>query len=514
MAAKTRTDDIVNYADYIRHIREVEFEYCRNDVVYFANNYCVIEDKDSPDIVVPFKGWPAQNATLRDFAENRLNLILKARQMGITWIALYYCTHDLIYNLGHTVVALSKTEEDAKELVRRVSVILSNMPSLLKGGGITWSMTATSIRITEKDGRLVSTFKAFPASPSAGRSFTGNILLIDEWAFQEFAEEIWTSAYPTINRPTGGQVIGLSTIKKGTLFERLWLEENAFHKIFLSVFSDPRRTREWYDRTAKDLGVKVKQEYPRTAEEALSNLGGSFFSEFDYSKHTCEPFQIPKDWTIYNTMDYGLDMFAHYKVAISNENIAYVFHEIYESGLIISDASAKIKAAELVERGDGNIEKWYPPRVRLAPPDMWNRMQDSGKSRALVFGENGIDLVKSNNDRATGWIQIKELLKEQTAPNGETYARLKIFRTCVNLIRTLPQLLIDEKNPDDCAKEPHELTHAPDALRYFAIYWTHPPEPPPVKKVKYRPDQLEDYFNAESEEERQMIIRRYGVPDL
>ena len=51
------------------------------------------------------------------------------------------------------------------------------------------------------------------------------------------------------------------------------------------------------------------------------------------------------------------------------------------------------------------------------------------------------------------------------------YSKIKIFRTCTNLIRTLPQLLIDEKNPNDCAKEPHELTHAPDALRYFAIYW-------------------------------------------
>ena len=155
------------------------------------------------------------------------------------------------------------------------------------------------VLITDMSGKLVSTFKAFPSSPSAGRSFTGNILLLDEWAFQEYAEEIWTSAYPTINRPTGGKVIGLSTIKKGTLFESLWIENNAFHKIFLSVFSDPRRTQEWYERTAKDLGVMVKQEYPRTAEEALSNLGGSYFPEFDYSKHTCEPFRIPEDWTIY-----------------------------------------------------------------------------------------------------------------------------------------------------------------------------------------------------------------------
>lgn len=512
MATKT-PDTAANIAAYIQRIREAEFEYCRNDVVYWANNYCVIEDKDSPEIIVPFKGWDAQNQTLRDFAEYRLNLILKARQMGITWIALYFCLHDLIFNLGHTVVALSKTEDDAKELVRRMSVVLDNMTELLRGGDIRWEATSTAIYITDGKGRLTSTFKAFPASPSAGRSFTGNILLLDEWAFQQYAEEIWTSAYPTINRPTGGKVIGLSTIMKGTLFERLWIEENAFHKIFLSVFCDPRRTKEWYDRTAKDLGVKVKQEYPRTAEEALSNLGGSYFSEFDFNDHTCDPFPIPSDWTIYNTMDYGLDMFAHYKVAIDNENIAYVFHEIYESGLIISDAAARIKTAELVERDDGEVESWYPPRLRLAPPDMWNSSQESGKSKALLFDESGIELVKSNNDRAAGWLALKELMKVRTAPDGSTYTRLKIFRTCKHLIRTLPQLLIDEKKPDDCAKEPHELTHAPDALRYFAIYWTKPPQAQPVKKVKYRPDLLEDYLNA-SPEERQAIIKRYGEPLL
>ncbi len=512
MPKTTATKNNIDYAASIERILKAEFEYCRENVVYWANNYCVIEDKDSPEIIVPFKGWDAQNKALQEFHENRLNLILKARQMGITWIALYYCTHDLIFNVGHTVVALSKTEDDAKELVRRMSVVLENMPEILKGGGLTWRVTATAIYIT--DGKLTSTFKAFPASPSAGRSFTGNILLLDEWAFQEAAEEIWTSAYPTINRPTGGKVIGLSTIKKGTLFENLWTEDNAFHKIFLSVFSDPRRTQEWYESTAKDLGVKIKQEYPRTAEEALSNLGGSFFSEFDYSKHTCDPFTIPKDWTIYNTLDYGLDMFAHYKVAIDNDNCAYVFHEIYQSGLIISEAADKVKLAEIVEKEDGTVEEWYKPRLRLAPPDLWNRSQESGKSRALLFGENGLSLTQSNNDRQAGWLALKELLKERIAPNGERYVRLKIFRTCTNLIRTLPQILIDEKNPDDCAKEPHELTHAPDSLRYFAIYWTSPPKQQEERRVKYRPDELQDYRRARTQEERDLIIKRKGGKPL
>ncbi len=503
---------MTSYEDKINAIIQDEITKCREDVVYFINNYCVIEDKDSPEVVVPFHTWAEQDRAIREIANERLNLILKARQLGFTWIAICYCVHDLIFNVGHTAVALSKTEVDAKELVRRFTVELSSsrIQGLLKWMNIFWTSTAAEVKVSSI-GKPNSVFKAFPASPSAGRSFTGNILLLDEWAFQEWAEEIWTSAYPTINRPTGGKVIGLSTIKKGTLFEKLWIEDNLFNKIFLSVFADPRRTQEWYEQTCKDLGARVKEEYPRTAEEALSNIGGSFFPEFDYNLHTCEPFTIPKDWTIYNTMDYGLDMFAHYKIAIDNERNIYVFHEIYESNVIISDAATKVKLVETDSQG--KPKAWYPPRVRLAPPDLWNRSQESGKSRALLFEENGLSLTKANNDREAGWMSIKELLKPIVGAEGQITSKLKIFRTCKNLIRVFPQILIDEKNLSDCAKEPHELTHALDSFRYFAISWASPPKLAETTKVKYSKSLLQDYRRANAEE-RALMIKRYGVPEL
>ena len=69
--------------------------------------------------------------------------------------------------------------------------------------------------------------------------------------------------------------------------------------------------------------------------------------------------------------------------------------------------------------------------------------------------------------------------------NGE--ARLKIFRTCARLINDLPQLQHDEKHPTDCAIEPHEITHVPDALRYFAIAWTYPAEQMAAAKKRKLP---------------------------
>ena len=84
---------------------------------------------------------------------------------------------------------------------------------------------------------------------------------------------------------------------------------------------------------------------------------------------------------------------------------------------------------------------------------------------------------------------IHELLKITTGVDGKPTARLKIFRNCINLIRTLPLMQYDDKRPNDCANEPHEITHAPDALRYFAISWINKaatPKTPETQKEIYK----------------------------
>ena len=191
---------------------------------------------------------------------------------------------------------------------------------------------------------------------------------------------------------------------------------------------------------------------------------GQFFPEFKRDIHVIEPFPIPKDWNIYFTMDYGLDMLAGYWIAVDYNNNAYVFREVYESNLLVSQARDKIKSM--------TNEEIY---AYLAPPDMWNRHKETGKSTADIFEEGDIFLYKTNNDRIQGWLQVKEWLKVFKDEQGQDTARLKIFSTCKNLIRCLPQVQHDEKKIGDIANEPHEITHAPDAIRGFCVYWTQEP---------------------------------------
>ena len=87
---------------------------------------------------------------------------------------------------------------------------------------------------------------------------------------------------------------------------------------------------------------------------------------------------------------------------------------------------------------------------------------------------------------------MKEWLKVYEDEQGIRTSRLKIFRNCVNLIRCIPRLAMDEKKPNDVAKEPHEITHAPDAIRYFIASQPAPYQLPGEKPV----------FNFEFERKR------------
>lgn len=481
--------------------RAAEVEYIAGDLPYYVREYVHIEDKDATEVVVPFELWPAQREALEEIHRERLNIILKARQLGVTWLALAYASWCLLCNPGWLVIALSRTEDEAKELVRRLALIFRYMPELMREDtkeseaftGIKFKATALTVELIHPDGKT-STFKAFPSSSGAGRSFTANVLILDEWAFQQAAEQIWLSVYPTINRPTGGKVIGLSTIERGTLFEQLYTEENGFNKIFLPWDADPRRDAAWYAQTKQDLGDLIMQEYPATVEEALTIPGGSYFPEFQRHIHIKPPQEDTEGFRRYVCIDYGLDMLSVHWVWVDTEYRARVYREFDAPDLNISDACRKILELSKGEKID----------LFLAPPDLWNREHVTGKSRAIWFSDSGVTLTKTSNDLESGCASIKEWLK----PLGDTAALTIDEGAAPNLVRCLTKIQKDKNRPNIYAKEPHHLTHDIDSLRCFCVYWTSPARKS-VRKSKWTKSMIEDYNNA-SPDDKKYLIEKWG----
>ena len=226
---------------------------------------------------------------------------------------------------------------------------------------------------------------------------------------------------------------------------------------------------------------------------------GQYFSEFSRQKHVCEPFPIPREYRRYRAIDYGLDRLVCLWIALTPDGRHLVYRELCESNLPISAAAEKI--LEATPEG----EDIY---ATLAPPDLWHRTQETGRSKASIFAESGLRLTRTSNERETGWLALKELLRIRE--DGEP--SLKIFSPLTELIRCLPALQIDKLRPSDCAIEPHEITHAPDALRAYAIFYARPKETGEARVLmRWSADMWEDYMLA-GEEEKKYLKAKYGEP--
>lgn len=185
-------------------------------------------------------------------------------------------------------------------------------------------------------------------------------------------------------------------------------------------------------------------------------LSGVYFPEFSESKHVCAPFRIPQHWLRYRAFDYGLDMLACYWIAIDPNGRSYIYREFCAPNLIVKDAAREILNHTLP---DENIV------MTFAPHDIWNRNRDAGKTSAEVFMLSGVPVVRADSNRVQGHLRLKEMLGDMEDGKPE----LMVFNTCRQFIDDIQAIQADENNPNDCAKQPHDITHTVDGVRYYAV---------------------------------------------
>ncbi len=223
-----------------------------------------------------------------------------------------------------------------------------------------------------------------------------------------------------------------------------------------------------------------------------NSFEGAFFPEFNSEIHSVAGFEIPRAWQRFCALDYGLDMTACLWLAVSPEKRIYVYRELYEPGLLLSEAAERITTMSV---GDSI-------RYTVASPDLWNRRQESGKSGAEIMTAHGLTgLKKADNARITGWRVVREYLKDDSSGKS----KLCIFHCCENLLRCMPLLRFDDTVREDAADTPHEITHAPEALRYALMSRT----PKPTEGVKKTPSYFYSFEGAKPEKEAYRSIIDY-----
>lgn len=250
---------------------QTEIEACAKSCEYFLRKYGKIRHPLKGTI--PFEAWPHLIQILKVCEEHRLIIILKAKQLGITWLMAGRNLWRAMFQSGANVFTLSKGEDEAAESLDYSKFIHDNLPPFLQ---LPYGKKQESV-ITFPT--MNSKIKALPSTRDAGVGFGGATLaVLDEFEYHDYAKENYSEVKPMID--AGGQLIILSTADKlrvGTKFKELYNRaragESNFYKIFLPYDLLTYRTAEWYGQLKLDYrDWEIECKFPRTEDEALSTL--------------------------------------------------------------------------------------------------------------------------------------------------------------------------------------------------------------------------------------------------
>jgi len=249
---------------------------CGRNPIYFINNYVRISHPMKG--LIPFSLYPFQEEVVKDFKDYRYNIILKARQLGISTTVAGYVTWLMLFHRNKNVVVMATKLNTAANLVKKVKLAMKSVPE--------WMMIA-KITVDNRNSFELSNgsqVKAISTSGDAGRSEALSLLIIDEAAFVENMEELWAGLLPTLS--TGGNCIIASTpCGVGNQFHKLYDQaqqgNNDFNPVRLPWSVHPERDQEWFEKESRNMS---RREIAQELECSFNMSGDTLLSGKDLSR--------------------------------------------------------------------------------------------------------------------------------------------------------------------------------------------------------------------------------------
>jgi len=221
------------------------------DPSYFINSYAKISHPLHG--LIPFKLYDFQEQLLHDFNDHRFNVILKARQLGISTISAAYIAWLMMFHRDKNILVIATKFGTAANLVKKVKAIIKYLPPWMKIANIHID-NRTSFELSNG-----SQIKASSTSADAGRSEALSLLVVDEAAHVDGLDDLWTGLYSTLS--TGGRCIALSTPNGcGNWFHQTYIdaiaEKNDFYPTKLMWDIHPDRDQEWFEKETRNMSKR------------------------------------------------------------------------------------------------------------------------------------------------------------------------------------------------------------------------------------------------------------------
>jgi hypothetical protein len=267
--------------EQIQKNRVREYYKCAKNPAYFMRNYCYIKSQEDGTKTL-FDLYDFQERALKEFMAYDYNVVLKTRQMGISTLTAGYSLWMALFQNDTNISYIATKQDVAQGLLKKVKIMHDNLPSFMQERKARNNMHSLELG----NGSLV---KANSSTSDAARSESLSMLVIDEAAFIDNAQDVWSSAKPTLSG--GGEAIVLSTpYGVGSWYHQVWTQAiqgahliqetenrevwegvgvNDFHPVKLHWSLHPNRDEQWRENMGKNMEPReAAREYDCSFEQS------------------------------------------------------------------------------------------------------------------------------------------------------------------------------------------------------------------------------------------------------
>ena len=220
-------------------------------------------------------------------------VILKARQLGLTTVAMAYALHHLLFFPGANVVLVSKNQDAANSALELMDFMWHFLPPWMKTYGPELVSDAARTHKWRFYDGMESTITSYAATKTVAAGQTATLVVWDEAALAEHQEDVLRTLTPTTD--AGGKMLVFSTARGGhNTFAQLYRGaergENKFTPLFfpwhVSRLFNPKAAFGQVDRSLYDAELRSMSdkpwlffaERPSSVDEAFRQSGRSRFT--------------------------------------------------------------------------------------------------------------------------------------------------------------------------------------------------------------------------------------------
>ena len=427
----------------ISEIKKIN-KYAKNPWHFMTNFVYTLERKEG---IKKFPDYTYLKDFVREMKKERLLIVLKSRQMLITWTVISFLVWDCIIKGSSEVLLISKREAESEELLKRAKFIYNNFPEALKV-----SVGYNNKNIIEFPGRN-SRIISLPSSPDIGRTYSPKRIFWDEMAFTPFDEEVFQSLQPALDG--GGSFIGVSSPNGiNTKHAALCLNyrEEGFKKIEIHYSLHPGKDENWVKEAKKGISIdRWNQEH----ELSMETVGRRVYERFSVKDNVID-WKYNPVLPVYRSIDFGYHTPVVLWIQVTPDDGIIVFQEWIGENNTIGEMFEHIKSVdEKIGINEDIVEMTYCDPAGSA-------VTDKGISSVDYLEEKGIKLDYRNSSVLAGIDMVREKLMD-----ASKNVFLKVSGNCIRIISDFRQY--SKKYNREEPKKDNVSDHTMDALRYFIV---------------------------------------------